>query len=160
MVFLRALLIHLFLLSSVCFANDVVITVYGSNEQPPVSLTEEEIRTLPSVSITTFDPWDNKERKYKGCTISDLLKKLGYWDDMQLIEIIAKNDYKATITRTEMTTYQYLLSYEMDGVDYSTLGEDNKGPLVVAVEMEKISNPDKTKVKNQLVWWIEKLVVK
>jgi len=147
-------------LSSICFADEVVLTLETLDGSKSIQLSESQIREQPSNSFSTFDPWDNKQRKYKGCDLSTILAQIVPLDKINAIEVVAKNDYKAIITKTEIGKYTYLLSYEMNDKDYSELGEENKGPLAIAVEMEKVDDYDKVKIKNQLVWWINKIIIK
>ncbi len=147
-------------LGAICNAEEMALKIHGLNNSNPIQMNEDEIRSLPAISFSTFDPWDNKKRNYKGCLLESILKTDSSFENAKLFEIVAKNDYKAIITKKELKRYKYIVSYEMDGKDYSELGDENKGPLALAVEMEKVEDADKSKIKNQLVWWVEKIIFK
>ncbi len=142
------------------FAEEVVLTVIDQKGPTEKTFTESQIRALPSVLITTFDPWDNKTRRYKGCRVLSLVETLRSPTSVRGIEVVAKNDYRATIALDDISRYNHILSFEMDGRDYAELGEDNKGPLAIAVRMEDVEKADKAKVKNQLVWWVTQIIIR
>jgi hypothetical protein len=154
------ILIGLIVTISLGQADEYVLTVQEYGKKEVKQFTEKDIRTFKTTIFATNDPWDNKKRTYKGCLVSELLKQAGLNQSFTTLEVIAKNKYKATITQKELDRYNHTLSYEMDGKDYSVLGDENKGPLAIAVEMEQVKKADKLKVKNQLVWWVEKIIIK
>lgn len=137
-------------------AGDAALEIHPPGGAPIIEITEAQVRALPSKTITTLDPWDNKERSYTGCSLIAFLEKMGA-PDFKMIHIIAVNDYHAKITRDFLKKYDYLLTHAMDGKDYSELGEDDKGPLAIAVKYENVDRADRIKVKNQLVWWIDRI---
>lgn len=141
-------------------AEKVVLTIRGPGDAPAVTFTEADIRALPPVTFTTRDPWDKRDRTYTGCGLGELLNRAGRSRGLKLIEIIARNDYRAEIKAAELKAYLYMLSYEMDGHDYSLLGDEDKGPLAVAVRMEDVEQGDRLRVKDQLVWWVTTIIVK
>ncbi len=147
-------------LLAVSHAEEVVLMVRGPGEVAPRTFTEAEIRALPAVTITTLDPWENKERTYTGCTLQRFIEMLGATEETKIVHLIAKDAYSAKITRAELIRYQHLLSYEMDGKDYSLWGDSDKGPLAIAVKMENVTKADKIRVKNQMVLWIQEMVLK
>ena len=138
--------------------DDVVLTVSGEGMEG-LTLTEDDVRALPPVSFTTFDPWDNMDRSYTGVRMLDLLAALELGREVELVEVIARNDYRAKITLKEMADYGHILSYSMDGKDYELLLEEDKGPLAVAVDMSLVAEEDQLRVKGQLVWWVEQIVL-
>jgi hypothetical protein len=151
--------LFLFPVCATAAAEEIVLRVEGPGDAPPIALTEAKIRTLPAETFSTLDPWDKKKRTYTGVSILDLLKKIDRLDAAQLVEVEAKNDYKAKFTVADLRKYKPILSYEMDGKDYSTFGEDDKGPLAVAIKMENVSPADQVVAKNGLVWWVETIVL-
>lgn len=153
--------ICLLLLSIPCnaAAGDIVLRVEGPGDAPPIAFTEAEIRAFPAKIFSTFDPWDKKERTYTGVPILALLEKIDRLKGVRFVEVAAKNDYKAKFTVGDLRKYGPILSYEMDGKDYAMLGEDDKGPLAVAIQMESVPEADRIIAKNGLAWWVEKIVL-
>ncbi len=154
-------IICLFLLSvsANAAAGDIVLRVEGPGNAPPLTFTEAEIRALPAETFSTFDPWDKSERTYTGVPILSLLETTGRLDGARIVEVAARNDYRAKFSLADLRKYRPILSYAMDGKDYAAQGEDDKGPLAVAIKMEDVPPPDRIIAKNGLVWWVEKIVL-
>ncbi len=140
-------------------ADEVVLTVKGADDKLHRSFTEEDIRALPSETFTTFDPWEKKQRTYTGCSINNLLESLDLATPIKLVHVIARDAYNAKISELELKDYTYILSYEMDGKDYSQWGNSDKGPLAVMIKMEDVRNEDKVRVKNQMVLWVKEIIL-
>ncbi len=162
MQFHRLLLITLILIvtGSPALGEDPVLRIEGPAGAPPLTFTEAEIRAMDALTVSTFDPWDKRERTYTGCPLIALLKAVGRLKGVQTIEVIARNGYHAPIPIEMARKYGHILSYAMDGRDYADLGEADKGPLAIAVKMERVDPADAALVKTQLVWWIERLKLK
>lgn len=141
-------------------ADDVILTIEGPVGRVVVTLTEKQIRLMPKKTLRTYDPWDKLERQYTGVLFVELLNELYRLDDIIGVDVIGRNHYSAEISLEDMRKYKHLLSYEMDGRDYSSHKDDDKGPLAVAVKMEGVDNGNSLRIKNQFVWWIEKVVLK
>jgi hypothetical protein len=141
-------------------ADDVILTVEGPGNNDPVTLSEKQIRQLPRTSYLTYDPWDKQEREYTGIPLLALLNHINRLDGVTIVDLIARNNYKVKIRIEDLQLYGHILSYEMDGEDYSVLKDDNKGPLAVAVKMEGVDEGDMLRIKNQFVWWLERVVLK
>lgn len=142
------------------WADPVVLTIQPPGGVPAVTLTRADILALPQETFSTHDPWDKKVRQYKGPSLMTVLSHIGHAAGVSIVEVVAKNDYRAKFTLDEMERHQPILSHAMDGKDYSELGEENKGPLAIAIRMENVGTADKMRAKDQLVWWVERLVVK
>ncbi len=140
-------------------ADEVVLTVTGLDGTLDRSFTEEDIRAMPVETFTTFDPWEKKQRTYTGCRISDFLEVLDLAKPVNLIHVIARDEYNAKISELELQQYVYILSYEMDGKDYSQWGNSDKGPIAIMVKMEDVKYEDKVRVKNQMVLWVKEIVI-
>jgi hypothetical protein len=141
-------------------ADDVVLIVEGPGGNDPVSLSEKQIRLFPKESFSTYDPWDKQEREYKGTQLLVMLNQINRLDGVTIVDLIARNNYSVKVSIEDLQQYGHILSYEMDGEDYSALKDDDKGPLAVAVIMEEVSDGDKLRIKNQFVWWLERIVLK
>lgn len=139
--------------------SDVILEVKTIDNKSVFQFTDAEIRRLPQVTFSTFDPWDNKQRRYTGTPVIHLLKHIQMDRTISLIQIIAHNDYKAKMTMNEIKKYNPILSYEMDGKRYASHGKENKGDLAVAIKMEAVDEPDLIRAKNQLVWWIKTIIL-
>lgn len=141
-------------------ADDVILVIEGPAGGEPVTFTEKQIRLMPKKTFLTYDPWDRRERKYTGVPLATLLKHIGKLDEISVLDVIGRNKYSVKITMNDVTKYDHLISYEMNGEDYSTLKDDNKGPLAIALKMEDVEPDDTIRLKNQFVWWVEKIVIR
>lgn len=150
----------LFITGSPALGEEVALRVEGPAGAPPLTFTDAEIRAMDAVTFSTVDPWDKRERTYTGCPLLDFLKAAGRLKGVRTIEVVARNGYHAPIPIEMARKYGHILSYAMDGRDYADLGEEDKGPLAIAVEMERVDPADAALVKTQLVWWIERLRLK
>lgn len=146
--------------ATIAAAEPVILTVQNADNKTLASFTEADIRALPAVTIETFDPWDNIKRTYTGCALLSLIEEIDSKRTFDLVEIVAKNDYKASLTKDELKRHNYILSYDMDGTDYSNYTDEDKGPLAIAVDYDQVPEAEKLKIKNQLVWWISKIIIK
>ncbi len=137
-----------------------ILTIKGNtSSDQPVFLDMAAIRNLPSVTFTTFDPWENRDRTYKGPLVSDVLALAGVKSSAEYIEILASNDYSIPVRFVDLERFGHILSYEMDGKDYAKYeGSENKGNLAVAIDF----TDKKTEIsvfKAQLVWWVDTIVI-
>lgn len=137
-----------------------ILTIKGNtSSDQPVFLDMAAIRNLPSVTFTTFDPWENRNRTYKGPLISDVLALAGIKPSAEYIEILATNDYSIPVRLVDLDRFGHILSYEMDGKNYAKYdGSENKGNLAVAIDFTD-KKSEVAVFKAQLVWWVDTIVI-
>lgn len=140
--------------------SDIILTIEGPGDAYPILYTDLRIRTLPQTSFSTFDPWDRQHRRYTGVELLTLLEEIGRLRATGRIEVVSRNNYRANIAPADLGRYQHLLSYDMDGRSYAELEDGNKGPLAIAVKMDDFDESEKLIIKEQFVWWIERIVLK
>lgn len=140
--------------------GDIVLTVEGPEYRQPVTYTRLRIRTLPQSSFTTFDQWDRQRRTYTGVSLMALLEDIGYKNGTRLVEIVSRNNYRVSIDLNDIRNYGHMLSYRMDDRDYADLPESNKGPLAIAVNIEDLAEQERRRISEQVVWWIERIIVR
>ncbi len=141
-------------------ADDVVLTIEGPGGNEPLPLTEKQIRLLPKESFVTYDPWDKQDREYTGTPLLVLLDHIDRLAGVTIVELVARNNYSVKVRIEDLQQYGHILSYEMDGKDYSLLKDDDKGPLAVAMRMEAVPEGDTFLIKNHFVWWLNRIVLK
>ena len=149
----------LFISLKTVYGGEVILTVKTQEGMIHRTFTEEDIRALPAKTFTTFDPWEKRKRTYTGCRVNDFLDSLNLDKTINMVQVIAKDDYNAKISGSELKRYNYILSYEMDDRDYSQWGNSDKGPLAVMIKMEDVKNEDKVRVKNQMVLWVKEIIL-
>jgi len=140
--------------------SDIILTVVGPKNGPPVSYTGLRIKALPRTSFSTFDLWDMKHRSYTGVKILTLLEDIGYVRGAQQVEVMSRNNHSVSIDFGDIRRYEHILSYSMDGRDYADLQDKDKGPVAIAVKTDNIGERERQRVSDQVVWWIEKIIVR
>jgi hypothetical protein len=140
--------------------SNIILTIEGQGDAYPILYTDLRIRSLPQASLSTFDPWDRQYRQYTGVKLLTLLEDIGGLRKTSRVEVISRNNYRASLEIDELNRYQYLLSYEMDGRPYAELEEGNKGPLAMTVTADDVSETERVRIKEQYVWWIERIVLR
>lgn len=156
------ILVWLSVFSFIAFeaSGEIVLTVDGPGDADPIKYTDLRIRALPQSSFSTFDPWDRRRRLYTGVNLLTLLEDIGRLKNIGMVEVISRNNYRAYVDPADLQNYGHMLSYAMDGSPYSNLGKSDKGPLAVAVKMDYVREEDKSRITEQFVWWIERIVLK
>ena len=137
-----------------------VLTISGKIENgSPVFLDMATIRRIPAVTFSTYDPWDHRERSYKGPLIMAILELARVDASASRIEVVASNDYRIPIRISDLKRIGHIMSYEMDGLSYEKHTKPtNKGPLAVAIHFEK--NDIEVEIyKHHLAWWVTDIIV-
>ena len=137
-----------------------VLAISGALEGPsPVFLDMAAIRKLPAITFETFDPWDKKNRAYKGPRLADVLALAGIKASAKRVEVIASNDYRIPIRLTDLDRIGHILSYEMDGKPYAQYeGSENKGAIAVAIDFSG-GDVEMEIYKHHLAWMVVDIVV-
>ena len=138
-----------------------VLTIIGANGgDAAVTMTLMDIKALPAVTFTTFDPWTKQERTYTGPRIIDILTAAKIDPETKHVEITAKDDYKAFVSLSDLKKIGHVMSYAMNGVDYTQRKEKlNKGPLAIAIDFET-SKADVEIYMHQLAWNVSTIEAK
>jgi len=155
-----AVMLAAFTLVVVDAESDIILTVVGPKNGPPISYTGLRIRALPQNSFSTFDLWDMKHRSYTGVKILTLLEDIGYDSGAQQVEVMSRNNHSVSIALSDIRRYEHILSYRMDGSDYAELQDENKGPVAIAVKTDNLGERERQRISDQVVWWIEKIIVR
>jgi len=142
--------------------KETVLTVTGKIGKTPVARFDlKTLERFPKKSFVTYDPWDYQERKYEGLLLSDLLRFLEIDSSATLIEVHARNDYKAVIGVEDVDRIGYLLAYRMDDKYFHELGgKHDKGPLCIAIDYNTHKDIDSAVYKQNQVWWIDIIIIK
>lgn len=155
-----AVLMAAFTLVVVEAESDIILTVVGPRNTPSISYTGLRIKALPQNSFSTFDQWDRKHRRYTGVGVLTLLEDIGYASDSSQVEVISRNNHRVSIDLSDIRRYGHIFSYRMDDSDYADIPEDNKGPVAIAVKTDNLGERERQRISDQVVWWIEKIIVR
>ncbi len=143
-------------------ADTADFKVEGNISRPEsVYLDVETITAFPEISFTAHDLWDNRDRKYTGASLIQLLDAVGMDESATAVEVFAENDYHVPIRISDLRTYEYILCYRIDDVllDGATESLQNKGSLVIAINFHKHPDMDVDVYKNQLVWQVTRMII-
>jgi hypothetical protein len=99
-------------ISLVASASMADITFSGADGQPPVVVSDAQIRALPQQSFTTATPWTTVAR-YTGPTFTDVLRSAGLSGGTVILT--AADDYKVEIDMADIVKHQPILAWQQDG---------------------------------------------
>jgi len=140
--------------------SDIILTVEGPGNTPSISYTGLRLRALPRNSFATFDLWDRKHRSYTGVGVLTLLEDIGYANGARQVEVMSRNNHRVRIDVNDIRHYGHILSYAMDDSDYTELPEGSKGPVAIAVKTDNLGERERQRISDQVVWWVEKILVR
>ncbi len=126
----------------------------------PKYLDLKTIMAFPKKTFSAYDPWDKKEQKYTGVSLSDLLDFLGAEETVKYVEVIAGNNYRIPIRIEDIRRFEYILCYMIDDtlfVERESI--KSKGSLIIAINFDKHRDLDIGVYKHQLVWQVVKLKI-
>lgn len=141
---------------------ETVLTIDGKlKENELVKFDLNNLLQLPAVTFGVSHPNNGQKSQYTGILLDDFLNHLGLNPEAEYLIVKASNDYKVAIKISDINQYEYLLSYKKDGKFYDQLPADqNRGPLVIAINFDKDPELDYDIYKHQLVWFVENITIK
>lgn len=86
-------------------------------------VTDEQLRALPQVAITTNTPWTETPTEYEGPTLWSVLEDIGA--TKRDLEMVALNDYSIHLSSDRITTEWPIIARLQDG---KTMSVREKGP--------------------------------
>ncbi|RPJ06125.1 MAG: hypothetical protein EHM28_10705 [Spirochaetaceae bacterium] len=140
----------------------VVLEITGlTGRDASVLLDLETIMRFPRTSFSSSDPWDHKTHEYAGVMLLPLLQRLGMPEKAESIEVIAANNFRASIRPGDLAALGHLLAYSMDGKVMQNQPElVKRGTLAIAINFTANPALDVEVYKNQLVWQAKKIVIR
>jgi len=118
------------------------ILVLSGGSAGTVSLTYDELATLPTRTITISEPFVKEQQTFTGVAMSDLFAKAGIPDSAR-VDTLALNDYHYVNTAGAFTASDGLLAIERNG---QPIPYDAGGPV-------RIVYPDGTPLASVLDAW-------
>ncbi|MCE0495690.1 molybdopterin-dependent oxidoreductase [Vibrio salinus] len=110
-------------------------------------------QNLPLVTITAYNPWDEKTEDYTGFWLNIMAKKLGT-PDVQSILLTGLDGYQVSFNRNEWLSDKILLATKVNG---SYISVREKGPLrVIFSEFDKNNAEDGLKLPKWM-WMITRV---
>ena len=141
---------------------ETVLTIEGKlKENKLIKFDLNSLLQLPAATFEVSHPVNGQKDQYTGILLNDFLNHLGVAPESEYLIIRASNDYKVAVKINDINRYEYLLSYKKNGKFYDQLPADqNKGPLVIAINFDKHPQLDYDIYKHQLVWFVESITIK
>ncbi|MFH0257441.1 hypothetical protein ACGRL8_10525 [Vibrio rumoiensis] len=153
MLFRLQFALVLLLFTSSSFAQSAVLLTLESASGQRISLTREELESLPQTTFTTSTPWTKGIHSYQGPKLNLIIDKLS--QPLNGIRIYALNGYSYDIGIKDLQKYPFVLALQQDSKNMTLR---NKGPLWVLVPFDQ--NPkfiSDEKLLNQSVWQVNKI---
>ncbi|MFH0265908.1 hypothetical protein [Vibrio rumoiensis] len=153
MLFRLQFALALLLFTSSSFAQSAVLLTLESASGQRISLTREELESLPQTTFTTSTPWTKGIHSYQGPKLNLIINKLS--QPLNGIRIYALNGYSYDIGIKDLQKYPFVLALQQDSKNMTLR---NKGPLWVLVPFDQ--NPkfiSDEKLLNQSVWQVNKI---
>ncbi len=127
----------------------------------PAFFDMETLMKFKPKSFETTNHWTGEKEKYTGIGFMDFLNFLEPDKSATIIDVIAINDYKASIRIDDLKQFEYLLSYKLNDRLYADHeSKKNKGPIAIAINFDKHNNLDREVYKHQLVWFVKTIIVR
>ena len=158
--FCHFLLLSLGLLSTSALAvhNQIILTLAASTANSAgvhtVEFTRAQLASLPTVSVTTTNPWTQGQHVYLGFSAEALLnlaKMTG-----QTLKITALNDYATEIPLTDFIDYGAIFATHMDG---QPMGVRHRGPIMVIYPFDTYPEIRNETFYGRSIWQIRTLQI-
>lgn len=120
------------------------------------SITVREIEEAGLHDYTLFNPYDQREDRYTGVLIPDLVERFGA-PEVQSITLTAIDDYIIEFSREEWNDLQIVLSTRVNG-EY--IGFDKKGPMRVVFPDYDASKLEYQETLPKWIWMITRIEFK
>ena len=136
-------------------ADDAVLTFTGKVPGGEVTLTRDQIATLPQRELTEQPTSFPEPLKFKGPSLTEVLKLAGATGGD--ITLSAADDYKVDIAAAEMNKYDPILAIEKDGV---RMAPDDFGPFFVMWPFKEKPEIDIEAYQAKAIWSVVKIEVR
>ena len=158
--FCHLLLLTLGLLSTSTLAthNQIILTLSAnttnSTNVQSIEFTREQLASLPTVSVTTSNPWTQGQHVYLGFSAEALLslaKMTG-----KTLKITALNDYATEIPLTDFIEYGAIFATHMDS---QPMGVRHRGPVMVIYPFDTYPEIRNETFYGRSIWQIRTLQI-
>lgn len=129
--------------------------VFSEPEQEVVTLTLDDIQSLPETTYQTELPWLKKSSEFTGIKLSTLLTE-AYGSIPELVDVKGLNNYHVHISRADIINYQPILAYKKDN---HYIKVRDKGPYWVVYPLNLYPELNRTKYHLQMVWQVSEITL-
>ncbi|AUI85975.1 hypothetical protein BS333_06030 [Vibrio azureus] len=113
----------------------------------------EELQSLPQKEVITVLPWFEGDNTFSGFLLTDLLKK-NKITMPEMVTILALNDYKVTISKSDIIKYEPIIALKMSG-EYMNV--KNKGPFWLIFSLSDFKEIDTLEYHAKMIWQIKEI---
>ncbi|GLT15024.1 hypothetical protein GCM10007931_19990 [Vibrio algivorus] len=147
------LTLALILMAVSTFAQSSPILILESPTGQQITLSREELESLPQTTFTTSTPWTKGTHTYQGPKLSLITDKLKPLSNG--IRIYGINGYSYDINIHDLQKYPFILTLRQDK---KVMSLRNKGPFWLLVPFDQTPQwLSHDELHNQLVWQINKI---
>jgi len=136
-----------------------ILTVEGNisikNDGDGAVFDRDMLESLGEVSFKTMTPWFTGEVEFEGVPMEKLMEAVGAKGTE--VEVVALNDYKASVPIGDFGEYGVILALKRDG-KYMPISD--KGPLFIVYPYDGHAELQKQKFYARSVWQVAKMIVK
>uniref|UniRef100_UPI004047AFD1 molybdopterin-dependent oxidoreductase n=1 Tax=Vibrio anguillarum TaxID=55601 RepID=UPI004047AFD1 len=137
------------------FVHAASLTITLPNQDRVTYSLAQFAEILPRETFTTQLPWLPKENTFTGFKVIDLINHLQV-GQVSSVSFLAINDYAANIAIENLTRYEPIIAYHMNGDEMKIR---NKGPFWLIYNLDKYPQIDNGIYYTQMVWQLEKLLI-
>ncbi|MGB0694358.1 MAG: hypothetical protein ACPGOY_01830 [Rhodospirillaceae bacterium] len=139
-------------------AGNVILQLTGSisqtNDGQSAAFDAQMLQALPQVTIETGNPWTDGVHSYQGPLLKDVLSVVGA--NGTTLEVIALNDYAATVPVEDAQADGPILAHSRDG---KPMRIRDKGPLMLVYPFDDNPSLDNEIYYSRSVWQIKHITV-
>lgn len=136
-------------------AGQVVLTITGAVDDPPVGFTRRELAALPQHELRTSTTVTDGTRLFEGFLMRDLLARVGA--DGESVLALALNDYRIEIPMEDFERFDVIGALAMDGVP---LTARDKGPIWIVYPRDDHRELQDIRYDTRWVWQLRALDVR
>lgn len=132
----------------------VVLEVSG-NVEATRGFTLAELRALGTTTLHTSTAWTEGTHRFEGVLARSVIAAMG---DISsgFVTAQALNDYEADIPISDLSDYDVILAWSMDG---QALSRRDKGPLWVVYPRDSVPHLREERYEHRWVWQLHRLIL-
>ncbi|MDC0611946.1 molybdopterin-dependent oxidoreductase [Vibrio sp.] len=119
------------------------------------AVTLEQLSQLPQQKFTIELPWVKGQHTFIGVKLTDLLSSLNI-KNVDAVRLTALNDYTSEISIEDITQYQPIITYKMDG---GMMTVRKKGPFWMLYDLSKYPDLTSLKYQSHMVWQLKSIQI-
>ena len=139
-------------------SNKVVLSIGGkiqnANHGQIAEFDMDMLKNLPATKIATHTPWTDGLTRFKGVSVSDILRLVDANGTHG--EFTALNDYTVKIPLSDFEKFNAIIAYEMNAAPMS---RRDKGPLWLIYPIDSQDILQTPRYRDRMVWQLRSITV-